>query len=588
MKAIRLICVINIFISISLLNINCERRFDNPLDPSVHLGSPTDLKSERISNLKIILTWKDNSQNEQGFQIARSKNGSPFSVIGNSAKDCNNFTDSLIDPIDGNEYRYTVRAYIDQRTTTQSNEARILILDAPKSLMVTLDSSQLKATLTWRKQSISSIKTVVEVRDLIDTVYHSIWEDKRLDCKYIIDMSAFSAFMNYDIRLRNVTDSSYSLPSNIISLEAKPDSLWCSNISASGAFLMSFFPDKKHLLMINDYPPSITVVDVSKSAQIVWSDGFPTARIASAASSSDGKFVYAEGWGCLRIWDAMTGNRILTDSTSIDFKNINSCGMTNTAFTACVNVNDSTIRCSEMSLTSKNWTHSKEYRVPGWSSLRAASCPDGSHIVVSGWKNYKSCYLRVINKNDFSTAIEKVDYGLFSGNNQHSFSPDGRYLALEKHIANSGTTDAIEVISLQEGKTIFSLKMTGWAEFINSGSLIIHPTDSLNSNQHSQNSEFHIAYLPFGCHSYDILNIDSDKTLLLATSNGVLDNYTIWDQVRLTSSISNNKAFWSIRFPSGLDNACFGPDDNEFVIAYHGISLWKCKWAVFDKPVIIQ
>jgi len=58
---------------------------------------------------EVELSWQDNSSNEDGFEIERSTNGSPFEKIATVQAGATRFTDS--DTVAGDLYFYRVRAY---------------------------------------------------------------------------------------------------------------------------------------------------------------------------------------------------------------------------------------------------------------------------------------------------------------------------------------------------------------------------------------------------------------------------------------------------------------------------------------------
>ncbi|MDQ8196643.1 fibronectin type III domain-containing protein [Pelagicoccus enzymogenes] len=75
------------------------------------------------------LSWKDNSDNEDGFHIERSENGSPFRRIASLPRDTTSFKDT--DTVSGVEYRYRVQAYnafgVSGYTNTSRFELPVLI-----------------------------------------------------------------------------------------------------------------------------------------------------------------------------------------------------------------------------------------------------------------------------------------------------------------------------------------------------------------------------------------------------------------------------------------------------------------------------
>lgn len=62
-----------------------------------------------VLQAEVTLSWQDNSDNEDGFQVERSTNGVAYQLIASLPSDTTNFTDS--DTQKGQLYFYRVRAY---------------------------------------------------------------------------------------------------------------------------------------------------------------------------------------------------------------------------------------------------------------------------------------------------------------------------------------------------------------------------------------------------------------------------------------------------------------------------------------------
>ena len=71
--------------------------------------APTNLKAAPMTSSSIALTWTDNSGNETGFKIERSRDGVSFSQIGTVGTNVTTFTDP--NAIWRLTYYYRVRAY---------------------------------------------------------------------------------------------------------------------------------------------------------------------------------------------------------------------------------------------------------------------------------------------------------------------------------------------------------------------------------------------------------------------------------------------------------------------------------------------
>ena len=74
-----------------------------------------------IKNGKVLLTWSDNSNNEDGFKIERKIKGGSYTQIGTVGSDTTMYVDTKITA--GNTYYYRVKAYNEVGDSGYSNEA---------------------------------------------------------------------------------------------------------------------------------------------------------------------------------------------------------------------------------------------------------------------------------------------------------------------------------------------------------------------------------------------------------------------------------------------------------------------------------
>lgn len=82
--------------------------------PQTPPADPTDLVAQAISHNRIELTWKDNSDNEDGFRIERSEDGTVFDLLATIGAVAG--TGTVVRIVDGTvshstTYYYRVRAY---------------------------------------------------------------------------------------------------------------------------------------------------------------------------------------------------------------------------------------------------------------------------------------------------------------------------------------------------------------------------------------------------------------------------------------------------------------------------------------------
>ncbi len=73
------------------------------------LAAPSNVTLELVSATRMIIKWKDNADNEQGFEIERSDNGGAFTPINTRGLNAERYADNTVQS--GKKYAYRVRAY---------------------------------------------------------------------------------------------------------------------------------------------------------------------------------------------------------------------------------------------------------------------------------------------------------------------------------------------------------------------------------------------------------------------------------------------------------------------------------------------
>lgn len=87
------------------------------------IKSPTDLTAKTDTYDKAILTWKDNTNNEIGFEIERSTDGITFAKIGDTAANITTFTNENLK--DGVKYFYRLRSVTLEGKSKYSNVTQV-------------------------------------------------------------------------------------------------------------------------------------------------------------------------------------------------------------------------------------------------------------------------------------------------------------------------------------------------------------------------------------------------------------------------------------------------------------------------------
>ena len=72
-------------------------------------NAPSGLAAVAVSSSQINLYWTDNSSNEDGFEIHRSVNGAPFTLLTPTAPNAVSYSNLALSP--ATSYCYQVRAY---------------------------------------------------------------------------------------------------------------------------------------------------------------------------------------------------------------------------------------------------------------------------------------------------------------------------------------------------------------------------------------------------------------------------------------------------------------------------------------------
>jgi titin len=120
--------------------------------PAVVPRPPTGLEASAISRSQISLSWRDNSDNEDGFRIERARDGADFVEIASVGPDISSYLDL---PADSTSFQYRVRAFNGIGTSSPSNAAVVTtavpLPQTPGNPVATLSGGQV--TLNWSDAS---------------------------------------------------------------------------------------------------------------------------------------------------------------------------------------------------------------------------------------------------------------------------------------------------------------------------------------------------------------------------------------------------------------------------------------------------
>lgn len=123
-----------------------------PLKPP---AAPSNLQAEALSKTEIRLTWKDNSNNEDGFKIERKTTDGTYTLIGSVGANVTTYTDMNLNP--ATTYYYRVYAYNSAGNSGYSNEASATTLapgapNPPSNLQAVVQFPN-KIVLSWQDNS---------------------------------------------------------------------------------------------------------------------------------------------------------------------------------------------------------------------------------------------------------------------------------------------------------------------------------------------------------------------------------------------------------------------------------------------------
>ncbi len=183
-----------------------ELVIDVPLPPPPPPHAPSNLSIMDITSDRVILSWDDNSDNEEGFRIERKKSGESFSQIGETSRDRILYTDATVEP--QTTYTYRVYAYNRGGESGYSNEVSGTTPApppgpprAPASLTATAISGY-EVQLQWQDQSTNEDGFRLERRTGPNTVQWQVGRNittytdntAQPDTQYTYRVIAFNTF----------------------------------------------------------------------------------------------------------------------------------------------------------------------------------------------------------------------------------------------------------------------------------------------------------------------------------------------------------------------------------------------------------
>jgi fibronectin type 3 domain-containing protein len=120
--------------------------------PTVTPAAPANLLARATSSSQITLSWSDKSNNETGFKIERSTNGTTFTEIARVGANSTTYANT---GLAAGRYYYRVRAYNSGGNSAYSNPATVVLglPAAPTNLTASAVGNSGQVNLSWRDNS---------------------------------------------------------------------------------------------------------------------------------------------------------------------------------------------------------------------------------------------------------------------------------------------------------------------------------------------------------------------------------------------------------------------------------------------------
>ena len=143
-----------IVVPVFFLSCEKERALLNPHDSKTDPDSwsPSNLKIEQLEIKKVKLTWKDNTDGEDGYRIDRKKGDNNWKiVVGEVGKDVKEWIDTNHSFDESNKYQ--VYGFAGNNTSSKEPGNITPLIPAPSNVTVKQDPLD-KITLTWKDNSV--------------------------------------------------------------------------------------------------------------------------------------------------------------------------------------------------------------------------------------------------------------------------------------------------------------------------------------------------------------------------------------------------------------------------------------------------
>jgi len=141
-------------------NTSGSSSYSNIAHAVTFLRAPTGLRAVAVSFSQMVLSWEDNSDKEDGFEVWRSADGITYMPVGTVLTNTTAFTDTGLN--DGSVYSYWVRAYSFAAKSFYSNVASSSTLLAPPTGLKAMAVGFSDIALFWQDNSCVEIGYRIE------------------------------------------------------------------------------------------------------------------------------------------------------------------------------------------------------------------------------------------------------------------------------------------------------------------------------------------------------------------------------------------------------------------------------------------
>ncbi|MFA6025166.1 MAG: fibronectin type III domain-containing protein [Ignavibacteriaceae bacterium] len=186
------------------------------------IAAPTNISAVAYGSRRIVLTWQDNSDNENFFRIERKTFYTEYQSIGVVPQNTTTFNDSGLGLIPSTDYYYRIKAVSDNDSIT-SNEVNAKTysydLFVPLNLRaINLNSKTIR--LVWTDNNTNETQTIIERRSALSLTYSVIGSVKTGETQF--DDQDVVLGLTYYYRIRVSDNMNYSGYTNEISASAQP------------------------------------------------------------------------------------------------------------------------------------------------------------------------------------------------------------------------------------------------------------------------------------------------------------------------------------------------------------------------------